>query len=221
VGTLTCDAVVDAHRPRLAWLFAGAFFLMAFAYVMSCGTRWYDVPADEVGAQRGELAEQPVIPDGRAFARWQARLQAGEWSAVLAEPPFIPLPDTAHRKLNYWMMSVKGATLSFMTFNAGFSLFVYLLFYIASDVFGWQLGLFRTLGVNALAGYLIQWPTDEIFTDLTERTSTAWAASLGYPPDAIGRSAPALFVAVAFVLFFAVNWLVLRWMEKKKIFLKV
>ncbi len=130
-------------------------------------------------------------------------------------------PDPRDRDLNYWMMSVKSASLSFMTFNAGFSLFIYLLFYVVCDLGGWQLGLLRTLGRNAMAGYLIQWPTDEIFTDLVERTSTAWGPRLGFPPEAIGRSAPVIFVAVAFVLFFGVNWLVLWIMEKKHVYFKV
>ena len=95
------------------------------------------------------------------------------------------------------------------------------LFYLACDVGRWELGLFRTLGRNALAGYLIQWPTDEIFTKLIERASTRWSASLGYPADAIGRNAPLLFVLVGFAVYFAVNWLLLWIMEKRKIFLKV
>lgn len=223
VGTLACDGIAGAvGRPRLGRMFLWSMLLMGLGYVISCGTRWYDVPADRVASQAGvTMARRPVIPDREAFAAWTANVERGEWSAVLAEPPFVAPPDFEHRKLNYWMMSVQSAALSFMTFNAGLSLFVYLLFYVACDMGGWQLAMFRTLGRNALAGYLIQWPTDEIFTDLVERSSTAWGAALGFPAEAVGRSAPVLFVAVGFVLFFAVNWLVLRLMEKKNIFLKV
>ena len=222
VGTLACDGIAGAvGRPRLGRMFGWALVLMGLGYVMSCGTRWYDVPADRVASQAGvTLAERPVIPDREAFAAWKAKVGQGEWSAVLAEPPFVAPPDFQHRKLNYWMMSVQSAALSFMTFNAGLSLLVYLLFYVACDMGGWQLAMFRTLGRNAPAGYLIQWPTDEIFTDLVERTSTAWVRHSASPPRPSGE-APVLFVAVGFVLFFAVNWLVLWLMEKKNIFLKV
>jgi hypothetical protein len=210
-------------------MFGWAVLLMGLGYLMSCGTRWYDVPAAKLAAlppvvaatETAKVSDHPVVPDAEAFAAWWSKLKRGEWSSVLAEPPFVMPPDPQYRDLNYWMMSVKTATLSFMTFNAGFSLFVYLLFYLACDMGGLQLGMLRTLGRNALAGYLIQWPTDEIFTDLVERTSTAWGPQLGFSPEAIGRSAPVIFVAVAFVLFFAVNWLVLWLMEKKNIFLKV
>ena len=32
---------------------------------------------------------------------------------------------------------------------------MYALFYIACDIWGWQLGMFRTLGTNALVGYIL------------------------------------------------------------------
>ncbi len=223
VGTFACDWALDGvGKGRIGRMFAWSLVLMAIGYVMSCGTRWYDVPADETTADAvGETASNPVIPTAKQFDSWQQHIQRGEWSSVVAEPPFVPPPDTGHRKWNYWMMSVKPGTLSFMTFNAGFSMFVYMLFYLACDGGGLQLGLFRTLGRNSLAGYLIQWPTDDIFTKLIERTSARWGPSLGFPPDAVGRNAPVVFVLVGFAVYFAVNWLILWAMERKKIFLKV
>ena len=72
-----------------------------------------------------------------------------------AEPPFVPPPDKEHRQENYWMMSQRAATVSYHVFAAGLSLALYGLFYIACDIWGWQLGLFRTLGTNALVGYIL------------------------------------------------------------------
>src|SRR4029077_12629006 len=71
-----------------------------------------------------------------------------------AEPPFVPPPHHDQRKNNYWMMSQRAGTLSYHAFGAGFSLAVYALFYIVCDIRGWQVGLFRTLGTNALVGYI-------------------------------------------------------------------
>jgi len=195
---------------------------MLLGYALSCGTRFYDVPPQQAAALESvEISSRPVVPDVASRSAWNEKRTRGEWRDLLAEPPFVPPPPTRDRKINYWMMSVKSAALSFMTFNAGFSLFVYGLFSVACDLGGWQLGLFRTLGRNALAGYLIQWPTDSIITQLVEDLSARWGSALGYSADAVGRSAPAAFVAVGFVLFFAVNWLILRWMERRNIFLKV
>jgi len=221
-GTLACDAIADTPRPRLGRIFAGGAVLMLLGYALSCGTRFYDVPPQQAAALESvAVSPRPVVPDAAARAAWNEKRARGEWRDLLAEPPFVPPPSTRDRKINYWMMSVKSAALSFMMFNAGFSLFVYGLFSVACDLGGWQLGLFRTLGRNALAGYLIQWPTDSIFTQLVEDLSKRWGTALGYPADAVGRSAPASFVIVAFVLFFAVNWLILWWMERRNIFLKV
>jgi hypothetical protein len=203
--------------------------LMALGYVMSCGTRWYDVSPNDLRTQAptppetedNGTAEHPVVPVRAVVAEWYDKLKNGQWNEVLAEPPFVPPPPVEKRRLNYWMMSVKSASLSFMTFNAGFSLFVYVLFYIVCDVGGFQLGLFRTFGRNALAGYLIQWPTDSIFTELVEKASASWAVPLGYSADAVGRNAPLVFVLAGFATSFAVNWLLLWVMERRKVFLKV
>ena len=53
------------------------------------------------------------------------------------------------------MMTQRGGSLSYLTFGAGFSLFVYLLFYVVSDLGGIRIGVFRTLGSNALAAYVL------------------------------------------------------------------
>ena len=88
------------------------------------------------------------------------------------------------------------------------------------DGYGWQLGVFRTLGRNSLAAYLVQWPLADSFVVMVERTSTWSAPGLGYPPDAIGRNAPAIFIAAAFVLYLFVNWLVLAGHGKEGHFLE-
>ena len=76
---------------------------------------------------------------------------------VLAEPPFIPPPHSRdvidgnvtnqsqkYRKWNYWQMGqCVGATL-YQTFSAGFSLAVYVLFYILADMLNIRIGVFRT-----------------------------------------------------------------------------
>lgn len=223
VGTLACDLVAGAPGgPYWKRLFATALGLMALGWLMSCGTRWYDVdPEPAFGAKASVIAEHPVVPDRDAFARWRAKLARGQWSAVLAEPPFVLPPEPRLRQWNYWMMSVQLGTLSFMTFNAGFSLLVYLIFHVLCDGRGWQLGVFRTLGRNSLAAYLLQWPLADSFVVAVERTSTWWAPRLGFPTDAIGRNAPVIFVAIASVLYLAANWFVLRVLEKKGIFWKV
>ncbi|MEX0977731.1 MAG: acyltransferase family protein, partial [Pirellulales bacterium] len=172
VGTLACDAVTAAGgRPRVAAMIVGGAVLMAAGWLMSCGTTLYDVPAEQVAELRDQRrAPDPVIPSPE---RMETHRLA--W----AEPPFVPPPDPDHRKHNYWMMSQRAATVSYHTFAAGFSLALYALFYIACDVWGWQLGVFRTLGTNALVAYVLHGMVDRTVSAFMPRDSPGWYVTAG------------------------------------------
>jgi len=107
-----------------------------------------------------------------------------------------------YRKWNYWMMSQRGGTLSYLTFSAGFSLFVYILFFIACDLWGWHLAFFRTLGTNALAGYVLHGMVG------------------GAVKPFIPHDAPAWYAVSGLLLFFFITWLILRNFEKQGIYLR-
>ena len=64
VGTLACDAILAARsRWNLAGILGGAVLLMGLGYLISCGTRFYDVPPEMVESLRDKkLAEHPVWP---------------------------------------------------------------------------------------------------------------------------------------------------------------
>ena len=101
------------------------------------------------------------------------------------------------------MMSQRVATISYHTFGAGFALAIYVLFYVACDVGGWQLGLFRTFGSNALIAFILH-----------ELVSSAVKPFLP-------RDAPLLYVATMFALYFGVTYMMVRSLEKQKIYLKL
>jgi predicted acyltransferase len=196
-GTLACDAMTTGEPPRLSRLFRWAVALMALGWVLSCATRVYDVPADQVRSRRAQkLADDPVLP--RA-----ATLHDRPSGLLLAEPPFVPPPDETQRKWNYWMMSQRGGTLSYLIFGAGLSLLVYLGFHIACDRRGWRLRLFETFGTNALAAYILHGLVDE-------------AVSPFVPGDA-----PGWYVTAAFAVFFGVTWLMVWTLERNRIFLRL
>ena len=52
-------------------------------------------------------------------------------------------------------MSQRGGTLSYPTFCAGLSLLIYAGFLYVCDGLKWRLGIFRTLGTNSLAAYML------------------------------------------------------------------
>jgi predicted acyltransferase len=201
VGTLACDAITAADgRPRLGKMIAGAAGLMTLGYVLSCGTTLYNVSEEELAARREtkpgqkEKMSDPVIPSAERL-----RTHSLTW----AEPPFARAPDGDHRERNYWMMSQRVATISYHTFGAGFSLAVYVLFYFACDLRGWQLGLFRTFGSNALIAFILH-----------ELVSSA------IKPFVPGDS-PWWYCMAAFALYFGVTYMMVRSLEKQKIYLKL
>lgn len=197
VGTLACDAVdVAARQAAVGKMLCWGAALMLAGYALSCGTRAYDRLPSTGAAPLRERAEHPVFPTPE-----QLRLRpAGGW---LAEPPLVRPPGPSRRALNYWMMSQRAGTLSYLVFSAGFSLALYALFYVACDRWGWQWGVFRTFGTNALAGYVLH--------DLVGAAVRPFL-----PPDS-----PGWYLALGTTVFFLVTYGFLRYLEANRIFLRL
>ncbi|QDS88856.1 hypothetical protein EC9_30510 [Rosistilla ulvae] len=202
MGTLVCDAVIaGAGRAPLLRLAGWGCGLILLGYAMSCGTRMYDVtPALPISVSDSKLADDPVLPTAAQFHRWW---DAKSWSDRLAEPPFVAPPDQSHRKWNYWMMSQRGGTLSYVTFCAGVSVLVYLLFYIACDLLTLRWSFFQTFGTNALAAYVLHEMVGMAVKPFIPKDSPGW------------------YVASGLLLFFLITWTFVRSLEKQKIFLRL
>jgi predicted acyltransferase len=119
----------------------------------------------------------------------------------IAAPPFVP--PSGHVKL--WTMSQRAGSVSYMTFSAGFSLAVYSLFVLCCDreTGGFRLSLFRTFGRNALAAYILHGLVDE--------------AVKPYVP----KDAPGWYIALGFLVYFGINVLFMRNLEKHGLLLKL
>jgi len=159
-----------------------------------------------------KLAPDPVVPSAERWTAFKERVTA-DWTAGVTAPPFVmppqddpridPPPHDDHFLWNYWMMTQRGGSLSYLTFTAGFSILVYVLFYVACDLWGWQLGLFRTFGTNALAGYVLH--------------SMIGGAVKQFIPG----GAPWWYSFGGFLLFFWLVYLFVRTLEKNRIYLKL
>ena len=194
-GTLACD-VVRNFGPASALRLAGwGLAVMVFGWLCSFGTMLYDVPLEQLESQpESRLAADPVVPSAARFQSWHGKI---------AEPPFVPPPDSAHRKWNYWMMSQRCGSMSYTTFAAGFSLLLFAIFLWISDQKKLQLGVFRTLGTNSLAAYIL--------SDVAMWLVSPWikqTASLGV-------------VIVAFLCFSGIVYGVCRILEAKGIYIRV
>lgn len=120
-------------------------------------------------------------------------------SAWLVEPPFIP----PSRPIDLWTMNQRAGSISYLVFAAGFSLAVYVLFLILSDIGSVRIGLFRTLGSNALAAYITH--------NIVANAIAAFA-----PKDS-----PLWYATATFALFFGITYLFIRSLEKQGIYLRL
>lgn len=159
-----------------------------------------------------KLAADPIFPSAERIERKKQEFKEQGWRALVAEPPFVAPPHEAKpkeqrpmmlREWNYWMISQRHGTLSYLTFCGGLSIAVYALFYIACDIWGLQLGIFRTLGTNALAGYVLH--------------DMIGGAVKAFMP----RDCPTWYMTAGFLFFFWLVWLFVRSLEKNKIYIKL
>lgn len=124
---------------------------------------------------------------------------AGTIWAWLARPPFFPPAGP----IDMWTMSQQTGSVSYQLFGAGFSLAVYVLFVWLSDIRGLEWGLFRTLGQNALAAYILHGLVIDCIHPL------------------ISKDAPLWYIAIGFGVFFVTTWWVLKYLEKRGYFLRL
>jgi predicted acyltransferase len=207
VGTLACDYFVQPRDPQASRsrnvfpVVTAALGLMLSGYLMSCPTRLYDVPeSQQADAPKTRLAEDPVFP---TLERLKFKLSNSGFTGLFAEPPFFKPPNETARKWNYWMMSQRAGTLSYLTFSAGFSLFVFVMFYVMCDVYKWQLPVFRTFGTNALVAYILH-------------SMVSQAVQPFFPKDS-----PAWFAYTGLTIFFLITWLFVKQLEKQGAYLRV
>ncbi len=91
-GTLVYDILASNSRGNAGgkiFLFAAVF--MIIGYVLSCGTRFYDIPLDEPRPEK--YSPEPMIPD---FSKAAGR----GWTGLLAEPPFVMPPQPDQQSVN-------------------------------------------------------------------------------------------------------------------------
>lgn len=153
-----------------------------------------------------ELAESPVLPP------WE-RLKGRPLTELLVESPFVgppkddpridPPPHIEHRPRNYWMMGKRMPSLSFITFATGFAFALYGLFVVACDVGGLRVGIFTTFGTNALAAYFLHHVVEEAVHPLVPRDASLWHCLAGL------------------AIFFALTYVLVRYLEKRNIYLRL
>jgi predicted acyltransferase len=195
-GTLVYDLMRSTTPGKsAAVLIVAGSLVMGLGYAASCLTRAYDVAKGEAGSD-DKLAASPVIPE-------VGRLTSQPFREALAEPPFVAPPGPEVRRLNYWMMDKRVVTISFTTFATGFALALYGLFVVACDLMGLSWGVFRLLGMNPLAAYVIHHAVGGLMGVVTPEDSPLW------------------WCLVSLTIFYAITLGFVKFLDDRKIFIRL
>jgi hypothetical protein len=195
-------------RGSLRTLLLGAAGLMGIGYALACvGPTLALGAANSVGDRAGgdaseaEASRRPPLDAGESSSPVYRVIDLGGVRLGLDWPPFVKPPHPSPRTM--WAMSQRSGSASYLLFASGFGLAMLVPFVIAADRLRWELGLFRTLGTNALAAYVVHGMISDRLKVLTPRDAPSW------------------YLWSAFALYFGLTWLVLRWLERNRVFLRL
>jgi predicted acyltransferase len=188
-GSLACDWLNLARGASNRRMVGSAVLLMIAGYAISCiGQKtWPALP----------FVPPPTDPTATSPAEMFSRAMSTGTEFKEEQSEFLKTGVAA------WTMSQRVGGPSYLVFSAGFGLAVFQLFRWLCDGLNITVGAFRTLGINALAGYVIH----------------PMVASKIKP--FVPRDCPLSFLLIAFAWYFLITWVILRHLEKTKTIIRL
>jgi predicted acyltransferase len=202
VGSLAYDVVVRQQPGRaVRQLLVAGIALAAIGYGLSGLSSLYPVArGPQLHAYLYPETEQPT--ESPVLPRF-THDSASDVLAYFSDPPFAPPPAERIRLWNYWMLSRRLATPTFVLTATGFGLLVYAVLVVLCDAGSFQLGLLRTFGQNPLIAYLLDMGAGSVASALLPE-EVGW-------PWALAESG----------LRFALTYLPVRLLEWRRIYLRL
>jgi hypothetical protein len=201
-GSFVYDLVARQPPGRAGrWLLSSGIALVVVGYGLGSLSSLYPLaegprPVEWLCPETDQPTASPVLP---RFTDHSAR----DLGAYFADAPFVPPPAERLRLWNYWMLSRRLATPTFMLTAIGCGLIVYAAFVWLCDAGTFRLGVLRTLGQNPLIAYVLDgW--------LGGLVSGSWTEGGGWP-WALGGAA----------VRFAVTYGPVRLLEWRRIYLRL
>jgi predicted acyltransferase len=202
-GSLVYDLVaLGQPRRALRVLLSWSVALLIAGCGLSCLSNLYPLAQRPTTREyelmeAGEVAESPVLP---AAGAWHA----ADFRSLAPQLPLVQPAADRQRQLNYWLMSKRVVTPSFVLTATGYVLGVYALFVLLCDLGSLRIGVLRTFGQNPLATYILH-----LFI-LNGRVRALW------PDD----STTMLAVGHCLV-WFALTYLCVRFLESRRLYLRL
>jgi predicted acyltransferase len=164
-GTLVSDFLTQPNvKGIFAKLMIASVLVMGLGYGLSC-LRVLPTPGETPAHQSWvEVAPPPFMPP----------YHPTNPAATYQERHNVNLKEV----ITLWTMSQRTGSVSYLTFGTGFSIFVLALCYV---IFGQtrQVGIFRTLGSNALVAYIVHGMAIDAVAMIMPRDGPLWSVMLG------------------------------------------